>query len=134
MAIIDIFYIVASVSLVVICAALIPVLAQVKQTARKAEITLETLNKDMEPLLQRVTEVSEELQILSASLNEKIEKTDHIIDTVQYAGDTLLTTSKIIRDTVTPVVAQIGGISAGIAAFTSFFKKPDPSARRYFDE
>lgn len=134
MAFIDIFYITASISLIVIVAAVLPVLFQLKRTYRKAEITLSSLNKDMEPLLTKITEMSDELQTLSASLNTKIEKTDSIIDTAQQAGDALLSTTTLIKETVTPVVAQIGGISAGIAAFASFFKKPEPSERSHFDE
>ena len=123
MALIDIFLIVASISLVVIVAALVPVLSQVKRTALCAESTLTTLNNDLAPLLAKVAESTDELQILTASLNEKIEKTDLIIDTVQQAGNTLLETSTVVKNTVTPVIAQIGGVSAGIAAFRSFFTK-----------
>ena len=134
MAFIDIFYLTASISLIALIIVLIPTLVQLKRTALKAETALETINRDLDPLLVKVHEVSEELQILSASLNEKIEKTDTIIDTVQQAGDNLLSTTDVIRETVTPVVAQIGGISAGITAFARFFKKSEPPKRSNFDE
>lgn len=130
----DIFFIIASVGIVILVATLVPVLYQLKRTAEKAEIALEKINNELEPFLHKTTEVSEELHTLSVSLNEKIERTDHIIDTVQQAGDTLLSTASLVKDTVTPLVVQIGAVSAGIAAFTNFFKKSEPSERRYFDE
>lgn len=134
MAIIDIFLIIASISLVVIVAALVPVLTQFKKTALCAESTLMTLNNDLAPLLAKVAESTDELQVLTASLNEKIEKTDLIIDTVQQAGNTLLETSTVVKNTVIPVIAQIGGISTGIAAFRNFFIKKETSKGRYSDE
>jgi len=130
----DIFFIVASVCIVIAVAALVPALYQLKRTAEKAETALEKINNELEPFLHKTTEVSEELHTLSVSLNEKIERTDHIIDTVQQAGNTLLSTASLVKDTVTPLVVQIGAVSAGIAAFTNFFKKSEPSERRYFDE
>jgi uncharacterized protein YoxC len=126
----DIFFIIASVSIVIVVAALLPVLYQLKRTAEKAEIAWEKINKDLEPFLHKATVVSEELCSLSASLHEKIEKTDRIIDTVRLAGDTLLSTADLVKDAVTPVTVQLRGISAGIAAFTGFFKKTEHQTRR----
>ncbi|MCB2181130.1 MAG: DUF948 domain-containing protein [Desulfobulbaceae bacterium] len=135
MAFVDIFYLTASISLIAVIIVLIPAIAQLRRTAQKAETAIETINRDMDPLLTKITEVSEELHVLSASLNEKIDKTDNIIDTLQRAGEHLLFTTTAVKETVTPVVAQIGGISAGISAFARFFKKSEPSSKRsYFDE
>lgn len=134
MAISDIFFIIASVGIVILVATMVPVLYQLKRTAEKAETALEKINNELEPLLHKTTEVTEELHTLSVSLNEKIEKTDRIIDTVQQAGDTLLTTASLVKETATPLIVQIGAVSAGIGAFTNFFKKSKPSERRYFDE
>jgi uncharacterized protein YoxC len=133
-AISDIFFIIASVGIVILVATMVPVLYQLKRTAEKAETALEKINNELEPLLHKTTEVTEELHTLSVSLNEKIEKTDRIIDTVQQAGDTLLTTASLVKETATPLIVQIGAVSAGIGAFTNFFKKSKPSERRYFDE
>lgn len=130
----DIFFIIASVGVVIIVAALVPALYQIKRTAEMAETSLAKINNELEPFLHKATEVNGELHILTVSLNEKIEKTDHIIDTVQQAGDTLLSTASLVKETITPVVVQISALSAGVAAFTNFFKKPNPSERRYFDE
>ncbi|MEW6518087.1 MAG: DUF948 domain-containing protein [Thermodesulfobacteriota bacterium] len=130
----DIFFIIASTGIVIVVAMLVPVLYQVKRTAEKAETALDKINHELEPLLHKTTAMNEELLALSVSLNEKIEKSDHIIDVGQQAADVLLTTATIVKDTVTPLVVQIGAISAGIGAFTNFFKKSEPSERRYFDE
>lgn len=126
----DIFFIIASVGVILVVAALIPVLYQLKRNAEKAEIAWEKITRDLEPFLLKATVVSEELCSLSASLQEKIEKTDQIIDTVRLAGDTLLSTAELVKETVVPVTIQIRGVSAGIAAFTGFFKKSELSERR----
>ncbi|OKY75473.1 MAG: hypothetical protein BM485_06930 [Desulfobulbaceae bacterium DB1] len=131
----DIFYMTASVAMVIIVVLLIPALNQIKRTTRKAEETLDAINRELEPLLAKATETSSELQILTLSLNDKIERTDNIIETLQQTGNTLLSTAILVKKTINPLVAQVGGISAGVAAFTSFFKKNEtPLDRRYFDE
>jgi len=130
----DIFFIIASVGIVIVVAVLVPVLYQLKRTFEKAETALEKINNELAPLLHKTTEVTETLHTLSVSLNETIERTEQIFDTVQQAGDTLLSTASLVKDTVTPVSVQIRAISAGIGAFTNFFKKSEPSERRYFDE
>lgn len=130
----DIFFIIASICLIVIAVFLVPALMQLKKTAEKAEVTLQTLNNDLEPLMLRLTEVSEELQSLTSAINDKIERTGAIVDTVQLAGDNLLSTTDYLKKNLTPIIAQIGGIGAGISAFTNFFKKNKPTERRYFDE
>lgn len=130
----DIFFIVASVGIVIVVALLVPVLTQLKRTAEKAETVLEKINNELEPFLHKATEVSGELHTLSINLNEKVEQADQIIGTVQQAGDSLLATANLVKTSTTPLIVQIGAISAGIGAFTSFFKKSEPTERRYFDE
>ncbi len=130
----DIFFIVASVGVMIVVLFLIPLLTQVKKTVEKADAVLDKINNELEPLLHNATEVSGELNILSKNLNEKVEHADEIIGTVQQAGDSLLATANLIKTTATPLIVQIGAFSAGIGAFTSFFKKSEPTERRYFDE
>ncbi len=121
----DFFIVIATISLAVIVAAMVPALIQINRSARKVEILIDNINIEISPLLKNLSQTSVELQTLSSSLNNKIVKTDAIIDTVQQSADTLLITSNILKNTVMPLITQVGGFGAGLRAFISFFSKPE---------
>lgn len=117
------FLAVIAFSLVVLVVALVPTLHQIRKTAKKMEGTLEHLGTEMDPLIQSATDTAEELQILTASINDKLDKTDTLFDEVQEAGHVLLATTHILRDKISPALIQIASINAGIKAFSKFFTK-----------
>ncbi len=110
-------------SFVVLVAALIPTLQQIRKTAKKLEGTLDHVDKEMEPLIKSATDTAEELQILTASINDKIDQTDILFNEVQEAGHVLLATTHILKDKISPALIQIASLNAGIKAFTKFFTK-----------
>lgn len=131
---VDYLIIITAVCLIALVTVLIPALIQIKRTAQKAEILTDQLNTNLQPLLDKVEETSSELQDLSISIRDKIDKTDTILDTTWEASRSLVNTVDLLQKTVTPIISQIGGVSAGIKAFSSFFIKTGKKERRYFDE
>lgn len=123
MTISDFFLLIASISLAVVAFITVPALLQIRRTFKKTETLIDTLNKEIGPLARSLKETASELQILSITLNSKVEKTDRIIKTVQHSADTLLLSSRMVKDIAVPVLAQIGGFRAGVKAFTNFFTK-----------
>jgi uncharacterized protein YoxC len=109
-------------SLVILVAALIPTLVQIRRTAKRLESTLNHLNTEMVPLIQTATNTAEEFQFLTASINDKLDKTDTLFNEVQEAGHVLLATTNILRNKITPALIQIASVSAGIKAFSKIFK------------
>lgn len=103
--------------------ALVPAFMQIRRTLQKIELLIESLNQNVEPLCKSLTEAASEIQIFSLSLNEKMEKTDAIIYTAQKSADVLLNTSTMIKESVRPFIAQLGGVSAGIMAFSHFLSR-----------
>ena len=134
MELVDILIIITMIGLIGLLAVLIPALIQIRKTTQKTEIFIDQLTNGLEPLLTNVKDTSAELQDLSETLREKIEKTDHILDSAQEAGDILLRLSGQFRDAASPLISQIGGITAGVNAFSSFFRITHKKERRYFDE
>ncbi len=120
--------------MIALISVLIPTLIQIKRTAKKAETFTDQLNTNLQPVLDNITETSTELQNLSISIRDKIDRTGTILDTTQDASRSLLNTVDLLQETVTPIISQVGGISAGIKAFSSFFIKTEKKERRYFDE
>ncbi len=130
----DYLIIITAVCLIALISVLIPTLIQIKRTAKKAETFTDQLNTNLQPVLDNITETSTELQNLSISIRDKIDRTGTILDTTQDASRSLLNTVDLLQETVTPIISQVGGISAGIKAFSSFFIKTEKKERRYFDE
>ena len=130
----DLLIIITVISLIVLLAFLIPALIQVKKTTRKTEILIDQLSVGLEPLLTNINGTSTELQELSETLREKIDKTDTILESAQEASFVLFNISSQLKEAVTPLIPQIGGIAAGINAFGNFFRVTQKQERRYFDE
>lgn len=122
MSVLDIFLIVAAIGIGVISIVLVPTLLQLKRTIHQGELFVNNLNQDLTPLLRSLSQTSMELQILSSTLNDKLKRTDRIIDTIQHSSNTLLMATDMVKSTLLPVVSQVGGLSTGIKAIISFFK------------
>ncbi len=134
MELVDYLIIITAVCLIALTCVLIPALIQIKRTVKQAEIFTDQLNTNLQPALDNINETSSELQNLSISIRDKIDKTGTILDTTQDVSRSLLNTVDLLQETVTPIISQVGGISAGIKAFSSFFIHTGKKERRYFDE
>lgn len=120
----DFFSLLSAVSLFAIAVALVPTFLQFRRTLQKIEVFIEALNTHVDPLCRSLTEAANEVQLLSISLSDKVEKTDAVIYTAQRSAETLLTTTTLIKETVRPFITTLGGVSAGIMAFSQFFNRP----------
>ena len=105
----DFFSLLSAVSLFAIAVALVPTFLQLRRTLQKIEVFIEDLNGQVDPLCQSLTEAANEIQLLSISLSDKLEKTDAVIYTAQRSAETLLTTTTLIKDTVRPFITTLGG-------------------------
>jgi len=108
---------------VVLVAALIPTLLQIRRTTKKLEETLAHLDTEINPLIKSATETAEELQILTASINDKIDQTDILFNELQEVGHVLLATAHILKDKISPALIQIASLNAGLKAFAKFFSR-----------
>lgn len=119
----EFFSLLSAVSLFAIAIALVPTFLQFRRTLQKLEVFIEALNTHVDPMCQSLTEAASEIQMLSISLSDKLDKTDTVIYTAQKSADTLLTTATMIKETARPFITQIGGFSAGIMAFSHFLNR-----------
>jgi len=119
----DFFSLLSAGSLFAIAITLVPTFLQFRRTLQKLEVFIDTLNTHVDPLCQSLTEAAHEIQLVSISLSDKLEKTDEIIYTAQKSADILLTTTSLIKETVRPFITQIGGFSAGIMGFSHFLNR-----------
>lgn len=124
---IDIFIVIAAVSLAGIAVFLVPVLVQLRQTLKQADCLFDSLHKEITPLATSLTEAAKEIKELSASVNDKLDQTDALIDSLEKSGDIILHTSKMLRESTAPIITEVGALSAGLKAFMYFFTRPQRS-------
>ena len=120
----DLFLIIAGISIIILMIFLIPLLVQLKQTARRAERVMDNLNQDLPSILASLKSTAAEMQMVSAHINAKLAQTDAIISTAKYAGESLLLTSNLIRSALAPAIAKLDGLSTGIRAFFNVIHGP----------
>ena len=114
----DIFLIVAAVAVLAVAVVLVPTLLQLKRTLQRADETMRSLEEHFVPMSKKIADGAAELEILAATCSAKLEETEMVIRTMRQAGETLLLTSQALKDSVRPVISNIGGISAGLQVFS----------------
>ncbi len=119
----DIFPIIGYLSLFAVAISLVPTILQLRRALKKTEILVDSLNSNIDPLCKSLTEAATEFRILSASLNGKVEQTDVVLETAQKSADTLLLATTMVKDSVKPFITTVGGVGAGIKAFSYFLGK-----------
>ena len=120
----DLFLIIAGISLIILMFFLIPLLVQLRQTARRAESVMDNLNQDLPAILASLKDTAAEMKTVSAHINTKLAQTDAIISTAKYAGESLLLTSNLIRSALTPAITKLDTISTGVRSFFNLIHRP----------
>ena len=118
-----IFLAILSLSHLLLVILLIPLLKQLHTTVKQAETTLANIDTKLTPILETAHETVEELQILTTSLNDKVDKTENLFTEIGEASHVVAATSAILKDNISPFLIQLAGVTSGFKAFTSFFKR-----------
>jgi len=118
---VDFFLIFASVSVVVVAAMLIPAILQLRRTYRRAEEFFDAAQREIGPLSKKLGEAATEIEILAASCTARVEAADAVINTARQAADTMLLACDTVRNSVRPLITNIGGLAAGVRTFSHFF-------------
>jgi uncharacterized protein YoxC len=114
-------------SIVIFIIFLIPVLLQIRRTAREAEKTLETVRTQIVPLTHDVTVISLEIKGIVESIHRQVEKVEDGISTV---GDAALRLrefeekiERIVEGPLLELVALSTGLIRGVEAFLRYFRR-----------
>jgi uncharacterized protein YoxC len=115
-------------SVVVVAIVLIPVILQIRRTAREAEKFLETARMQIVPLGHDLTIMSKEVSDIVQSIHRQVEKVEEGIATVQGAASRLRefeeTVLAIVEEPLLKLAALVSAVSRGILAFLRFFRSP----------
>ncbi len=118
-----IFLIIASVCIITLLCALLPLIKQLRATAASADTLFKKIDEEFAPMSRSITETSEEINSLLAGINDKIDQTDYVVDQVKEASDIVLHTSHLLQDKIAPLLVNLAGFNAGIQTFMKFFRK-----------
>ena len=111
------------IAVVMVCAVafLIPLLVQVRRTAKEAEKVLETVRMQIVPVSHDLTLVSGEVNGILQSIHRQVEKVEDSINTVRESAERLrVFEEEVLHRLEAPLIqlAALGsGVSRGVATF-----------------
>jgi len=114
-------------AIVVVAIVLIPVILQIRRTAREAEKLLETARMQLVPVSHDLTVVSREVSDILQSVHRQVDRVEEGIATVQGAAVRLRDLEEaVITSVETPLLelaALVRAVSRGIGAFLGFLRR-----------
>jgi uncharacterized protein YoxC len=114
-------------SIVVVAIVLIPVILQIRRTAREAEKLMETARMQLVPLSHDLTVISREVSSILQSVHRQVDRVEEGIATVQGAAERLRDFEEAIltrvEEPLLELAALVRAVSRGIEAFLGFFRR-----------
>ena len=114
-------------SIVIFTIFIIPVLLQIRRTAREVEKTLETVRTQIVPLSHDLTVLSLEVKGIVQSVHRQVEKVEDGIGAVGDAAFRLREfegkMERIVEEPVLEIAAVLKGVIRGVEAFLRFFRR-----------
>jgi len=113
-------------SIVVVAIVLVPVILQIRRTAREAEKLLDTVRMQIVPLSHDLTIISKEVSGILQSIHRQVDRVEEGIATVRDAAERLRefeeTVLTRVEEPLLELATLIRAVSRGIGAFLRFFR------------
>jgi uncharacterized protein YoxC len=113
-------------SIVVVAIVLIPVILQIRRTAREAEKFLETARMQVVPLSHDLTVISREVSSILQTVHRQVDRVEDGIATLQGAAERLRDFEEAIltrvEEPLLELAALVRAVCRGITAFLRFFR------------
>jgi uncharacterized protein YoxC len=115
-------------TIVVVAIVLIPVILQIRRTAREAEKFLEIARTHIVPLSRDLTLISKEVSSIVQSVHRQVDRVEEGIATARDAAERLYefeeTALTIVEGPLVKLATLVSAVSRGIGAFLRFFRSP----------
>jgi uncharacterized protein YoxC len=115
-------------SIVVVAIVLIPLILQIRRTAREAEKLLETVRTHIVPLSHDLTVISKEVSSIVQSIHRQVDTLEEGIAAVRDAAERLRDFEEsaltIVEAPLVKLATLVSAASRGIGAFLRFFRSP----------
>ncbi len=113
-------------SIVIVAIVLIPVILQIRRTAREAEKLMETARMEIVPLGHDLAVISKEVSGILQSVHRQVEKVEEGIATVRDAAERLRDFEEaaltIVEAPLVKFATLVSAASRGLEAFLRFFR------------
>ena len=113
-------------SIVVVAIVLVPVILQIRRTAREAEKLLDTVRMQIVPLSHDLTVISKEVSGILQSIHRQVDRVEEGIATVRDAAERLRefeeTVLTRVEEPLLELATLLSAVSRGIGAFLRFFR------------
>jgi uncharacterized protein YoxC len=113
-------------SIVVVAIVLIPVILQIRRTAREAEKLLDTVRMQIVPLSHDLTVISKEVSGILQSIHRQVDRVEEGIATVRDAAERLRefeeTVLTRVEEPLLELATLVSAVSRGVGAFLRFFR------------
>lgn len=113
---VDIFVLIITVVFLVIAAALVPLLLQLKRTAREADALLADLRRELVPTLREFREASERLNRASAQVEAGAGRAGTLLESLGEVGDSIHKVNRFFHRDMARYAGNAAGLWLGIRA------------------
>lgn len=120
---VDIFVLIVTVVFLIIAAALVPLLLQLKRTAREADALIGELRRELIPALREFRETAERLNRASATVEAGSEKAGRLLESLGEVGDTIHGVNNFFQRDMARYVGNAAGLWLGIRAASKVILK-----------
>lgn len=120
---VDIFVLIITVVFLVVAAALVPLLVQLKRTAREADALLVDLRRELVPTLRELRESSERLNRASATVENGAEKAGVLFASLGEVGESIHNVNRFLHRDTARYVGNAAGLWLGIRAASKVILK-----------
>ncbi|AMV71940.1 hypothetical protein JCM30471_04380 [Desulfuromonas carbonis] len=120
---IDIFVLIITVVFLVIAAALVPLLLQLKRTASEADALLAELRRELIPTLREFREASERLNRASAQVEAGAGRAGTLLESLGEVGDSIHSVNSFFHRDMARYAGNAAGLWLGIRAASKVILK-----------
>ncbi len=119
----QLFLMVIAAVVVILLGFLIPVILQLRKTAKSAENFLKVTQESLTPLLSELKESAERLNKISEDIEDSVSNVRHLTNAVGEIGAMVDEVNNFVKQTGLSFSIKTASIGAGIKAALSFFAK-----------
>ncbi|MEA1992005.1 MAG: DUF948 domain-containing protein [Thermodesulfobacteriota bacterium] len=102
---------------------LMPLLVELKDTAKAYQDLGRTFEKDLPPILDNVHQITGDIQDLTGDIKVKVQQTQDFFEAARETGETVRVATDIARSGLSGLAVQVASIATGIKTSLEFLSE-----------
>lgn len=119
----EILAVIISIAILVLIIYLIPMINQLKKTARSAERFFNSIEEDLRPLIVELKETATQANKISSVVREGVDKINIFLETVEDIGKTIKLVNSAVRNSSSSFLISLAALGVGIRKGLKVFLK-----------